>query len=445
MTLSAQVVASVLAQRAGGLSDALRRKALLHIADNVAIAVAAREASPLAALVRDSLGGQAAHGPSYAFAASAYGHILDFDDIHDLARVHPTAVTLPAALAVAGLHRATGTEVLEAVSLSNELLCRLGMIWKPVGRGPGSDWFLSQLFGYFAAAISAGIVLRLDAAQLRSALGLAYMQAAGGKEAGFGTGGNARAIYPAFAAMGGVHAALLARAGIVGPATALDGSAGFFSLYFGRGLDDGQTSQLLDPKNCVWADTHIKPWPSCRHSHPYVLAAQRIRSMLDPQTIERVVVSVNRSAGKLCSPIDERRRPATLQDAKYSIPFIVAFTLVKGEVNLKTLDETAIADSRVLAMAHRVVIHETGGDEPGLPHARLEVHTAGANSAVAVLDEKFDAHASVQVVRAKFGACFEHAGLPASASEDAWNAIAGLEQVGSSGLLALMGIERAAR
>lgn len=63
-------------------------------------------------------------------------------------------------------------------------MCRLGCMFQPRGSGPGSDWFLTQLFGYFGAALSAGLVLRLDASQLVSGLGFAYMQMAGGKEGG---------------------------------------------------------------------------------------------------------------------------------------------------------------------------------------------------------------------------------------------------------------------
>ncbi len=439
MTLSTQVIASAFEQRAHGLSDAMRQKARMHIADNVAISVAAREASPLAQIVRKGCASAAPQGAEYAFAASAYGHIMDFDDIHDMARVHPTAVNLPAALAVAGPDT-TGAEVVDAVSLSNELLCRLGAIWKPQGRGPGSDWFLTQLFGYFSGALSAGIIMRLDAAQIRSAFGLAYMQAAGGKEAGFGTGSNARAIYPAFAAMGGVQAALLARAGMIGPATALDGEAGFFRIYFGRHLDADQTRQLLAPTVSVWADTEVKPWPSCRFSHPFISAALHLRAGLDLSDIERVTVSVNKSAAKLCSPIEERRVPQTLQDAKYSIPFMVAFTLVRGEVSLRTLNDAALSDPAALSMAQRVNIVDSGTDEAGLPQARIEVQMK--SGAVKLFDQAYQAPPGDDAARAKFDACFEYAGYAPEETEAAWSGIMDLDRRASQPLQALMAIAR---
>ncbi len=60
----------------------------------------------------------------------------------------------------------------------------------------------TQLFGYLGATVAAGVVMQFDAARLTSALGLAYMQLAGGKQAGFGTGATSRAgpVVPSFAA-----------------------------------------------------------------------------------------------------------------------------------------------------------------------------------------------------------------------------------------------------
>lgn len=444
MALSASLVEALLALARQGLSADIHRKTLLHVADAAAIAIAARETSPVAAMVRDAFGASATSATARAFVLSAYVHILDFDDIHDVARVHPTSVTLPAAIAAAD-RACTGAEVVQAVALGNELLCRLGSILRPVGRGPGADWFLTQLFGYFAAAFSAGLVLRLDARQLASALGLAYMQAAGGKEAGFGVGSNARAIYPAFAAQGGVQAALLARAGLVGPAGAFDGDAGLFPLYFGAQPTPGQREALLDATRWEWSATEVKPWPSCRHSHPYVHAALRLRAQLDPASIERVDVRVNRSSGRLCSPIEERRAPRTLQDAKYSIPFMVAFALCHGEVSLANLTEAALADASVLALAQRVFTEESAPDEAGLPRARITVKTGGAAAGSMSFDEPFSFVATPESVRSKFRSCFRHAALPAAQAEAAWEAIAGLASSGAASLLDLLAVEPARR
>lgn len=443
MNLSAELAQWALDRYRRELTPPNRAHTLRHVSDFAAIAIGAREVSPLARQVRQGL---EAHGgesstPARAFILSAYAHILDFDDVHDVGRVHPSSVIVAVALAACTLRPVRYAELLKAVSTGSEMLCRLAQIWKPLGTGPGSDWFLTQLFGYFAGAATAGLVLGLDRDQMQSALGLAYMQAAGGKEAGFGTGGNARAIYPAFAAMGGMQSALLARSGLVGPPAALDGLAGLFPLYFGSQLDARQRAILLDAGAESWLETQMKPWPSCRHSHPFVLAASILHEACRgwPSPPGQVTVRVNRSAAKLCVPLDERRRPQTLQDAKYSVPFMVAFCLVHGEPTLLNLTEATLEDTAVLAMAANVAIEATGGDEPGLPHACITAQAAdGARHAVS--DEPYRAPDPEALIERKFRACLAFAGFSEAEILAARGLLGDLEAGDCRPLLDLMAI-----
>lgn len=435
MSLGRHLVRLLRARDAAGLPPDIEDKTRLHVADAIGIGLAACVDLPVAAQVLAAglpalssgpcrvLGSDwRAPPPQAAFINAARIHALDFDDIHDIARLHPTVVTLPAALAAADIAGASGTVLLRGVSLGNELMCRLGEMWAPRGEGPGSDWFLSQLFGYFGAAFAAGIVLGMDEDAIVSALGLAYMQAAGGKQAAFGVGATARSIYPAFAAMGGVQAALLARAGVTGPEQALDGPAGLFALYFQQMPDPARMTALLAPEGWAWRATQAKPWPSCRLSHPYLIAAQSVRVQLAGRRPDRVVAEVNASAAKLCHPLEARRQPTTLQDAKYSIPFMTAFMLVHGRCDLGVLGADAFQDPAVRDLAARVDIIETLPDAPGHPPAVVHAEVDGVT-----LTGRFegDLDLSPAALRAKFDACLTHAGIPADAAP-LWNALMNL-------------------
>lgn len=439
----ARALARLMIGRRRALPPAIRAQARLQIADSVGIARAAVASGSMAHQVTAGLQAGSAGGVcgifgqargqapgAAAFANAALVHILDFDDIHDAARLHPTTLSLPAALAAAQVAGAPPASVLEAVALGDELMCRLGVMCSPTGSGPGSDWFLTQLFGYFGATLAAGIVLDLDEDTLVSAFGLAYMQAAGGKEAGFGTGATARAIYPAFAAMGGVQACLLARAGVSGPEGAFDGAAGLFRLYLGGPATAAQVEGLLDADAWVFTGTELKPWPCCRLSHPYVAAALALREQCGGAVPARIEAGVNASAAKLCRPIGERRRPVTLQDAKYSIPWMIAFTLVHGRVDLATLNEATLADAAVLEVAQRVEIVENLPDRPGHPPARIRLAAVDGRQwesppgiAVPSLDE--------QGVRRKFADCLAHAGASPEAARALWSRLMAFDQEGS--------------
>src|SRR5690606_21641566 len=138
------------------------RKARLHIADSVGIAVAARDTELAQAVIRgqqlacgpgDSplLGGGQASPLAAAYINASLIHILDYDDIHDVGRLHPSAVIVPAVLAVSRLVKLTDEDFVQAVAVGSELMCRLGKVCAPEGEGPGSEWFLTQLFGYVGA------------------------------------------------------------------------------------------------------------------------------------------------------------------------------------------------------------------------------------------------------------------------------------------------------
>ena len=423
--LATDVVQALLAARQAGIPEDVAEQVRRHIADGIGIAAAARKSDMAARVIRAQLaasgdgpcrliGGGTAAPLAAAFINSALIHILDYDDIHDAGRLHPGTIVLPAVLAAADIAGATDRAIESAVALSGELMCKLGVACTPRGDGPGSEWFLTQVFGYAAAAVGAGLALGLNEQQLVSAIGLSYMQVAGGKEAGFGTGSNARSIYPAFAAQGGLQAALMARAGVVGPASALDGAAGLFRIYFGAQLARPRRRLLLDFSRWQYRDVQTKPWPSCRLSHPYIAVALDARKTCLEHPGARISVAVNASAARLCRPIAERRRPLTLQDAKYSIPFMTAFTLVRGDPGLTKLDDLALRDTAVLDMAMRVEIDETLADKPGHPMAvltledgRRKLLTARFRPAVLAMD--------AAGTQAKFEDCLAYAGAGAVA------------------------------
>jgi 2-methylcitrate dehydratase PrpD len=442
MSLSRRVLRLLLSKQAD-MPEAVRAQARLHIADSVGIATAARHSSTFANDIVYGMGLGGATGgcrviggpeqlppAAAAFANAALMHILDFDDIHDAARVHPTPVTLGAALAASDMSCGDGRTLVESVVLGNELTLRLAGIWKPSGDGPGSNWFLTQLCGYFGACLAAGLVLDLSEDELVSALGIAYMQCSGGKEAALGVGSNARAVYPGFGAAGGIQAALLASSGVTGPASALDGSAGLFTIYFGREPDSEQLAMLLDPEPWFFRDTQIKPWPTCRLSHPYIAAAREVRCAVpEGAAIERVVLAVNESAAKLCRPLDERRVPRTLQDAKYSLPFVTAVALVHEEISLRTINDDILTDKTVLDIAARTDIEHRLPDGIGHPPAEIAVHTdSGVFSST---PGPRDFALSEAEVRRKFEASIAMTGLAVDAA-GAWDRLLNVDETGSS-------------
>jgi hypothetical protein len=143
--------------------------------------------------------------------------------------------------------------------------------------------------------------------------------------------------------------------------------------------------------------------------------------------VQQVILDVNASAARVCFPAESRRTPATLADAKYSVPFMTAVALVHGRVDLETAGEGCLSDQTVLALARRIEVRETLPDVPGHPPARLTL-TGGAGPRItttAAADElSLDPGAGL---RAKVGACLHSSG--AGTQADAAGFIATVAQL----------------
>src|SRR6185369_9763409 len=177
-----------------------------------------------------------------------------------------------------------------------------------------------------------------------------------------------------------------------------------------------QLQLLLDEGAWHFTATRIKPWPSCRLSHPYVAAALALRAQSGGAPVARIEAAVNASAAKLCRPLEHRRRPATLQDAKYSIPWMIAFVLVHGRVDLQALNEGALEDAAVLEMAQRVEIVENLPDCPGHPPARIRLEAVDGRQWDSPPELEFDDVTPESAFR-KFSACLSHGGAIAGEAD----------------------------
>lgn len=308
---------------------------------------------------------------SAAFVNGAMAHCLDYDD-HIPEGHHPSSAVVPAAFAVAErIGKVNGRDFLAAIALGQDIFIRLrrNIEWN-------QDWHLSPVLGVYAAAAACSKLLGLSEAQTLNAIGIATCQSAGTMELGYGVGSDLRGMYPAFASKGGVFSALMAQRGITGVQTAFEGKAGVMPVYFGGRYD--REAMLADlGKVYQGADTMYKPWPSCGASHVYIDAVLGImaKHQLASGDIGKVTVHVGDFAQRLCEPLAGRRRPTTVVDSKFSIPYAVALAVSRGRVGLGDFTEAALRDEKVHGVADRI---EFVAD----PHYDWKLHLPGGRVTV---------------------------------------------------------------
>ena len=243
--------------------------------------------------------GYGAKVPSFmaAFANGSMAHALDYEDTHDRALVHPSAATVPAALAVAeAVGGVNGKKLVTAVAVGNDLVCRLGLAARVDPREYG--WYMPPILGAFGAAAAACHLLGLDEERVLAALSLTLCQATCSAELVHSPRSAVRSVRDAFSAKAGVLAALLAEKGVVGFERPIEGAAGLYASFF-RGQYD--PAVLLEGLGRVFegAKVSYKPWPSCRGTHGYIEAVLELRKecSLQAEDVREIKVIVSWISG----------------------------------------------------------------------------------------------------------------------------------------------------
>ena len=74
-----------------------------------------------------------------------------------------------------------------------------------------------------------------------------------------------------------------------------------------------------------------------------------------PDNIEEINISVGENTGDLCTPLERKRRPVTIPDAQFSIPYTVATAVVKRKVGISDFTIENIKDPVVLEIAQKII------------------------------------------------------------------------------------------
>ena len=211
------------------------------------------------------------------------------------------------------------------------------------------------------------------------------------------------------AALGGVRSAQLAREGLTGSETALEGRQGYVAAFGGErpldaALDDlGRTWQLLV------SGIAVKPYPSCALTHPAIDALLELRGRhgLAPADVAAVEVGVNRVVPDVLA----HTRPTTALERKFSMQFCAAAALAEGRVDLASFEDGPVRNAEVRRLMERVTMVV----DPALPdgleqHAwsRVSVRLAGGRTLEAAARGARghpDTPLSPEALRAKFLAC----------------------------------------
>ena len=174
---------------------------------------------------------------------------------------------------------------------------------------------------------------------------------ASGVTANFGT--MTKPLHSGHAARDGILAVQLGSKGFTASATALEGRDGFFE-NFARGLE-----RTMEPFNDLGKSYDlekygykVKPYPSGGLGHTAIDAALELRGGVPLADIAKVEVAITKYAGRRYTST----YPQTVENAKFSGPYLAAYTLVHGAPMLAAFTEEALHDEAVRAFARKVTL-----------------------------------------------------------------------------------------
>lgn len=310
----------------------------IRLLDTIGVAIGAIDAEPMIAIreLIDELGGTPSASligggkttpDRAAFYNGALSRYLDFMDSY-LApgeTNHPSD-NLGAVLAAAESVDASGGELLTALAVAYQVHARLSDE-APV-RAKGFDHTTQ---GAYAAAASAAKALRLPAEQIANAIAIAGTANNALRVTRTGALSNWKGLAYPQVAKEGVFAALLARRGITGPAEVFEGNKGFKDTIAGDFSIDWSAEDLERVTMTI-----IKRHNAEIHSQSALDAAQDIRSQ-DGFDAERIIAVRLRTFDVAHAIIGggeegDKRTVTTKEEADHSLPWMLAVTLLDGEL-----------------------------------------------------------------------------------------------------------------
>jgi len=312
---------------------------------------------------------------SCANATLVNGTMVDsftLDDSHREANLHPSAVTVPVAIAMAErVGGVDGKRFLAALVAGYEVAIRVGMSTCPSLQTRGHHGVGSV--GGFGSAAAAGKILGLDPDRMVHALGIVGSFGGGLMAAQYDS--MVKRMHAGKACQNGVLAALLAARGFTGISDVLEADYGGFCRTYSDSCDlEAITRRLGSSYQTV--HTYFRRYSG---SGAVMAAVDAVRELQKetPIEIEQVEGVTVKASAVAVKHNGWTYSPATAITAQSNISYGVAIALLEGDAFVDQYTEAKLRDPKVLNLTRRVRVlpddHFTQLGTEGKHSVRVEV------------------------------------------------------------------------
>lgn len=371
--------------------------------------------------------------PDAALLNGTAAHALDWDDVSPAMPIHPSAVLVPALLAQASLTDVAGGALVHAYNVGAAVFRAVSEAL-PVNASVRRGWHNTATSGRIAAVAALASLTGATADATAHALGLAASMA-GGSVSNFGT--MTKPLHAGLAARDALTALGLATRGFTSNPRQLEDPAGFFAMH---GEPDPARLAVLAERLDHWErnwprDWSLKRHPCCYGTHHAADAALELRGSFDTGDVRAIDVSIYEPDAGILT----KGKPVTGLEAKFSLEYVVAAALVRGELTLPDFEAKALADPAVDALMDKV--RWTGDPAEPARYADLRVTlTDGRELRVRTDITRGDARdpMTADEVRGKFVSACSSAGWTRTRAARAADELTAVTSSGTAGLGAVL-------
>lgn len=298
-------------------------------------------------------------------------HYLELDDGVRYGVIHPSAPLFSALIPVAIVNGVDWEQFLLGTICGYETSIRLASAMQPFHYSAG--FHPTATCCTIGVAVGIAVMLNYSRNEVKDAFSAASI-------ASYGTlkvledVSELKPYNCAKAALNGYIAAAMAKAGFAGPNDALSGETGFLKMMASQYNEE----ILLGDRDFFYVEKiYIKPYASCRHTHPEIEASFKIRQEkgFDVKKIQNISVLTYKGViGK-----HDGSKIFGESSARMSIPYSTAVALLTGKAGISEFKQPFVNDSFVRALTKKVVI---SGDEElsrMVPDKRVAIVTVKQN------------------------------------------------------------------
>ena len=282
-----------------------------------------------------------------AFINGLSSHIAELDDGVRFGMIHPGAPVLSALLPVAEKEKVSGAALLSGIITGYEAGVRLACAIQPSHYNQG--FHPTSTCGTIGAAMGIAAMLGFSKSQMKDALSAAVVSASGTLKV-IENDSELKPFNVGRAAVNGLLATSMAGAGFKGPDDALSGDTGFLSIMADACdlayLDCGKDEFIAVEK------VYVKPYAACRHTHPAIEAAMRIKMSSNVCAGDIKCIKVTTYRGVIGK--HGHTEIVGTSSAKMSIPYCAAVALVTGKAGIEEFTSEYINHPEIISLIEKV-------------------------------------------------------------------------------------------